>query len=314
MRRIIIFLNFFMLQIALLYSETFWTFSSQKVEITDNGVYVIKATSSQGQDSFLSVQDFQNIDGWVKSRNALKADYKWNDEKRRAEGFDAPFIVKGGHFFVMLDSTINLETANEDLNVSIVEQKYGNDFKVVSYYDETGTLHTITRDVDGKITAIDNIAVVNGKAVILSADGNTRTTYVVSATEDLNVSIVEQKYGNDFKVVSYYDETGTLHTITRDADGKITAIDNIAVVNGKAVILSADGNTRTTYVVSATEDLNVSIVEQKYGNDFKVVSYYDETGTLHTITRDADGKITAIDNIAVVNGKAVILSADGNTR
>src|SRR5574344_263161 len=152
MRRIIIFLNFFMLQIDLLYSETFWTFSSQKVEFTDNGVYVIKATSSQGQDSFLSVQDFQNIDGWVKSRNALKADYKWNDEKRRAEGFDAPFIVKGGHFFVMLDSTINLENLENDQFFSkIYTTLFRSNIWSIQTRENDGVLFPINEDYLKKI-------------------------------------------------------------------------------------------------------------------------------------------------------------------
>lgn len=88
-------------------AESLWTFSMQKAKKTKDGVYEIISTTAEWKDETLLETDFVNEDGWLKIRNEIKADYKWNDEKRSIEGYDAPYVIKGGHFFVMLDSHID---------------------------------------------------------------------------------------------------------------------------------------------------------------------------------------------------------------
>ncbi len=89
-------------------SEPLWTFSTQEAEVLENGFYRIISTTSQGQDVTLSETDFESENGWIKIRNDIKADYKWNNEEKIIEGYDAPYVIKGGDLFIMLDSHIDL--------------------------------------------------------------------------------------------------------------------------------------------------------------------------------------------------------------
>lgn len=171
----------------------------------------------------------------------------------------------------------------------------------------TDTTYKITKNQEGIITHIDDVAIIDTQ---LDVELNDDKTAIVS----IGGQPVDASTVNGYTVSTSVPEdakfTDTTYKITKNQEGVITHIDDVAIIDTQLDVVLNDDHTAVVSIGGQPVDastVNGCTVEVSVPVDAKF------TDTTYKITKNQDGIITHIDDVAIIDTQLDIVLNDDQT-
>lgn len=171
----------------------------------------------------------------------------------------------------------------------------------------TDTTYKITKNQEGIITHIDDVAIIDTQ---LDVELNNDKTAIVS----IGGQPVDASTVNGYTVSTSVPEdakfTDTTYKITKNQEGVITHIDDVAIIDTQLDVVLNDDHTAVVSIGGQPVDastVNGCTVEVSVPVDAKF------TDTTYKITKNQEGIITHIDDVAIIDTQLEVVLNDDQT-